>query len=57
MVTLSIVLIVLGIVYAAINLMMFGMALCFMSTADALIYLFFGTIVMLKEFFIDPWIR
>lgn len=54
---LSIILMILGIAYIAINLIMFGTALAFMSVKDASTYLFFGTIVLIKEFILDSWIR
>lgn len=54
---LSIILIILGIAYIAVNLIMFGTALAFMSAKDASTYLFFGTIVLIKEFILDQWIR
>lgn len=56
MATLNIVLIILAIAYTAVNLVMFGTALAFMSVRSALNYLFFGTLILIKEFFIDPWI-
>ena len=53
----SIILMTLGIAYIAINLIMFGTALVFMSVKDASTYLFFGSIVLIKEFILDPWIK
>jgi len=54
---LSIILTVLGIAYIAINLVIFGTALAFMSVKNASTYLFFGTIILIKEFILDPWIK
>jgi hypothetical protein len=51
----SIILIILGIIYLAINLITFGMALCFMSTEKSLWYLFFGTLILLSEFILEQW--
>jgi hypothetical protein len=54
---LNIILLVLAIAYIAINLVMFGTALAFMSARSELNYLFFGTIILIKEFIIDPWVK
>ena len=54
---LSIILTVLGIAYIAINLVMFGTALAFIPARKATTYLFFGTIILIKEFILDPWVK
>jgi hypothetical protein len=54
---LSIIISILAIAYVATNLVMFGTALEIMPTKSALNYLFFGTILLIKEFVIDPWIK
>lgn len=52
---LSVILIILAVLYAAINLVMFGMTLPFLPTKDCLIYLFFGTFVLINEYITEPW--
>lgn len=53
----SVILLVLAIAYVVINLVMFGTALAFMPVKSASNYLFFGTIILIKEFIIDPWVK
>lgn len=52
---LSTILMLLGISYIAVNLVLFGSALVMMPLKGCWIYLFFGTIILLNEFFIRPW--
>ena len=48
---------VLGFIYLAINLVLFGMALVMTPFKEALRYLFFGTLIVISEFFVNPWIK
>lgn len=52
---LSAILVILGISYVAINLVLFGTALVVCNLKDSLEYLFFGTLILIREFIIDPW--
>jgi hypothetical protein len=52
---LSTILMLLGISYIAVNLVLFGSALAFMSLRGASVYLLFGTFILIKELIIDPW--
>jgi hypothetical protein len=52
---LSIILVLLGLSYVAVNLVLFGSALTFMTLKEASVYLLFGTLILIKEFILDPW--
>lgn len=52
---LNIILVILAVIYSGINLIMFGMTLPFLPTKNSLIYLFFGTFVVINEYFIELW--
>lgn len=53
----SIILMILGFIYIAINLVLFGMALVVLPEREALRFLFFGTLILISEFFVKPWIK